>query len=74
MSDDDVWCGTCGRKPAETGRSECFRCRVSTVGINFVGGGGYGRKTFHERTNAEFVNEMVPKGKNIEPVPRGCWT
>jgi len=70
-----VTCETCGVKPAEEGRKECFRCRVSTIGINFVGGGGYGRKTFHDRTTSEYINEFVPKNNpNIAPADRGCWT
>ena len=32
---------------------------MSTVGFAFVGGGGYGRSTFTERTNAEWLNENV---------------
>lgn len=52
-------CDTCGAKEAEVGRTECFRCRVATVGFSFVGGGGYGRATFTERTNAEFIAEHV---------------
>jgi hypothetical protein len=47
----------CG-KDAEPGREECFRCRVSSVGFAFVGGGGYGRDAF-QRTNTEFLNENV---------------
>jgi hypothetical protein len=65
-------CQTCGRKEAEEGRPDCFRCRVSTIGVTFVGGGGYGRTIFKQRTNAEFINEYVPPG--AEPVERGCWT
>ena len=48
----------CG-KDVEPGRGECFRCRVSTVGFSFAGGGGYGRSNFTERTNAEWLNEHV---------------
>jgi hypothetical protein len=48
----------CGRD-AEPGKEECFRCRVSTVGFSFVGGGGYGRHAFTERTNAEWLSENV---------------
>jgi hypothetical protein len=58
----------CG-KPVEPGSDECFLCRVRSVGFNFVGGGGYGRETFHERTTAEFINENVPEG--AVPVERG---
>jgi hypothetical protein len=54
---DDRLC-RCG-KDVEPGKAECFRCRVSTVGFAFVGGGGYGRSAFTERTNAEWLNENV---------------
>ena len=48
----------CG-KDAEPGREDCFRCRVSSVGFTFIGGGGYGRQNFTERTNGEYLNENV---------------
>jgi hypothetical protein len=54
-----VTCRSCGRKEAEPGQAECFHCRVATVGYAFVGGGGYGRRAFKERTNAEFIAEHV---------------
>jgi hypothetical protein len=55
-----VICDTCGLKPAEPGRDECFRCRVISVGFGWRGGGyNFGRHNFHDRTNAEFVNEHV---------------
>ena len=53
------YCVTCASKPAEYGRDECFRCRVSSVGFSFRGGGGYTREAFRERTNTEFLNEHV---------------
>ena len=66
----------CG-KEAEQGGDECFRCRVSTVGFSFVGGGGYGREAFHERTTNEFINEHVGDWRSnpdIEPMSRGVWS
>jgi hypothetical protein len=46
---------------------------VRSVGFNFVGGGGYGRETFHKRTTQEFINEMVPEGATpVERGVRGC--
>ena len=49
----------CG-KVAEPGKEECFRCRISTIGFGFRGGGFlYGRKNFAERTNSEFIAEHV---------------
>lgn len=47
----------CG-KQAEPGRSECFRCRVSSVGFAFRGGAIVGRDGFH-RTKREFLMEHV---------------
>jgi hypothetical protein len=54
-----VICTECGIKDAEDGTTTCFRCRVSSVGFSFVGGGGYGRANFVERTNQEYLNENV---------------
>lgn len=49
----------CGKR-AETGKTECFRCRVLSVGYVWRGGGHlYGRASFSERTNAEYVAEHV---------------
>lgn len=52
-------CTDCGAKPAETGEDICFRCRVSTVGLAFVGGGGRTRSSFADRTNTEWMNENL---------------
>ena len=52
-------CQECGTKDAEDSSTTCFRCRVSSVGFTFTGGGGYGRANFNERTNAEYLNENV---------------
>lgn len=53
-------CPECRRKPVQEGYDVCFRCRVSSVGFSWHGGGfNFGRKNFSERTNAEFVNEHV---------------
>jgi len=54
-----VICVTCQTKDAEDGGTECFRCRVASVGFSFAGGGGYGRVAFRDRTNAEFLAEHV---------------
>lgn len=60
----------CGRFPVEDGRDECFNCRVSSVGFRFVGGGGYGRRSFHDRTTnerrAEILGDRV-LGVDVEP-------
>jgi hypothetical protein len=52
-------CTTCGVKPAEAGHDECFRCRVSSVGFTWRGGGGTTRETFSTRTTTEWLNEHV---------------
>jgi hypothetical protein len=55
-----IFCRECSTKEAEHGSDICFRCRVSTVGFGFRGGGHmYGRGSFSERTNAEYVAEHV---------------
>lgn len=65
-------CQDCHLRPAEAGTDTCFRCRVATVGFTFVGGGGYGRKAYHERTTAEFIEATVPEGAT--PIERGVWS
>ena len=53
-------CKTPGcNRVSEADSDICFRCRVKTVGFSFVGGGGYTRESFHERTTAEFLRENV---------------
>jgi hypothetical protein len=71
-----VTCETCGRKPAETGRRECFRCRVASVGFTFTGGGGYGREAFVGRTNAEFLAENVGdvRRPGVEKMDGKVWS
>lgn len=59
----------CGKK-AEPGKDECFRCRVSSVGFKFVGGGGYTRESFHEYTIAERQREMLGDRKlGVDAIP-----
>jgi hypothetical protein len=65
-------CTSCHAKQAEDGSEECFRCRVLSVGFTYVGGGGYGRSTFHARTTQEYINENVPEG--AIPAERGVWS
>lgn len=62
----------CGRRiPANDEQSlkvgECFRCRIEGVGFSFRGGGGYGRKQFHEMTNTEFLRENDGPGTVARP-------
>lgn len=44
-----------------------YREKLRSIGFNFVGGGGYGRKAFSERTTAEVQREMA-KNPDAEPV------
>lgn len=47
----------CG-KPAEPGRTECFRCRVSSVGFTFRGGALPGKSGWN-RSVREWKNEHL---------------
>ena len=67
-------CPECGKRPVADNHDTCFPCHVRGVSFTFAGGGGYGQKTFHERTNQEFINEFVPQGPGIEPADRGVWS
>ena len=65
----------CG-KQAEPGSDECFRCRVSSVGFSFRGGGGYTRDSFHDYTTAERRAEILGDrvvGVDVEPVSTYGW-
>jgi len=48
----------CG-KPAEAGRSECFLCRVSSVGFTWRGGALQGRAGFKAMTRSEYLKEHL---------------
>ena len=48
----------CG-KPAEPERSQCFNCRIRTVGFTYSGGGTYGQARFNEMTIAERRAEII---------------
>lgn len=48
----------CG-KTAETGRDECFRCRVSSVGFTWRGGAFEGRNGFNHMTKTEFLKRHL---------------
>ncbi|MET0885034.1 MAG: hypothetical protein ABWX92_01165 [Mycetocola sp.] len=53
-------CDECGQRQAEPGRNECYRCKITSIGFGFRGGGHlYGRENFSARTNAEYVAEHV---------------
>jgi hypothetical protein len=51
-----VICTDCGEKPAQEGRTTCFRCRVSGVGFSFRGGAVVGRNGWN-MTKREFLTE-----------------
>lgn len=48
----------CG-KPVEIGRTECFRCRVSSIGFTFNGGALQGRAGFKAKTKNEWLKEHL---------------
>ena len=67
-------CTDCGEKPAQEGRTTCFRCRVSGVGFSFRGGAIVGRKGWNT-TKSEWLQEHVggterelAKNPNVEKV------
>ena len=65
----------CG-KDAEEGRSECFNCRVSSVGFAFVGGGGYTRKAWNSATISEKRADVLGDkvlGVDVEPASNFGW-
>jgi hypothetical protein len=64
-------CRECVVRTEETPGSElCFLCRVRSVGFSFVGGGGYTRHSFHERTTAEARAQILgDKVVGVDVVP-----
>lgn len=60
---------SCG-KPAEPGKDECFRCRVSTVGVTFRGGVLVGRSGWN-RDKTEYMNEHFGTTSEKELAARG---
>ena len=64
-------CRECVVRTEETPGSElCFLCRVRSVGFSFVGGGGYTRQSFHERTTAEARAQILgDKVVGVDVVP-----
>jgi hypothetical protein len=65
-----VICTECGVKPAEAGRSTCFRCRVAGVGFNFKGSAQPGR-TGWNRTANEWRLENFGTSDERELAKRG---
>lgn len=51
----------------------CRRLINRNLRVNWVGGGGYGRKAFHGKLTAEVQRETVArakaKGREVEPIP-----
>jgi hypothetical protein len=65
---------SCGRSftEAQSSGDVCFKCKLSSVGFTYKGGGGFGRAAFHEGTNreaeAEIVREAAKNGVEVQPV------
>jgi hypothetical protein len=53
-----VICSDCGVKPAEEGRTTCFRCRVATVGYGWRGGAVVGRNGWNI-TKSEWLSQNI---------------
>lgn len=68
-------CKACNKRLPEEGSTECFHCRVATVGFNFVGA-SYGRDRFHNATisekRAEILGDKV-LGVDVEPASTFGW-
>jgi len=72
-------CCACGALIADADENslrhgECFKCRIQGIRFTFVGGGGYGRETFHNGTTAEFDRSIrdgaKANGIEIDRAPR----
>lgn len=57
-------CPECEKRRIAEGHKTCYPCHVRSVGFRFVGGGGYGRQAFHERTTNEFLTRFAGDPKN----------
>ena len=60
----------CGKRSPNEDRSECFHCRVASVGFIFVGGGGYTRENLNDATIAEKRADILGDrvlGVDVEP-------
>lgn len=57
----------CGREFTESQSAGklCFKCKLSGVSFNWVGGGSYGRKAFHDKTVTEVQNEIVARSTSL---------
>ena len=57
-------CTSCGKQHDRDG-SECFRCWIGDgPAVTFRGGGGFGRKAFHESTDAEVIRQTINGNPN----------
>jgi len=59
----------------ESAKLHCFKCKMKSFRVNWVGGGSYGRQAFHDKTTNEVVREQwndIKKAgneKTMEPAP-----
>lgn len=55
----------CGREftDEQSSGDTCFKCKVSSVRFGFIGGGGYGRESFHNYSTREIEKEIVEGAK-----------
>lgn len=62
---DEVKICECGREftEAQSSGAHCFRCKLDGIRFNWVGGGGYGRKAFHDKTNTEVMRETESRAQ-----------
>ena len=73
--DGHMKCKTCNKRLPEEGSTECFNCRVASVGFTFVGG-GYTRDRFHNATIAEKRADVLGDsvlGVDVEPASNYGW-
>lgn len=77
MSSSCPECGGRARQQDVEQHGCCFRCKIGGLSFQFVGGGGYGRQNFHDRTTAEVQREIVDsarkEGRDIQ-LQNGTYT
>lgn len=62
-----VLCSDCEREISPNDEQSlkygcCFRCRALSVGVTWIGGGGYGKQNFHDGSLAQAIRENVVDG------------
>lgn len=69
-SDCPVVCSEHGcERPRYEDLDICYHHKIKGLGWKFVGGGGYGRKAFHDRTIGEKLRDTLgPTGRPAEGV------